>query len=102
VLRPIEGSSSVYEPSRSAPVEARTESAKESELKKVTEQPKALSPLQEMELSKATKILAATPRRRRMASVLDAVMESIKIPTPASAPDIEGEVLKKCRETSTA
>jgi hypothetical protein len=55
-----------------------------------------------MELSKATKILAATPRRRRMASVLDAVMESIKIPTPASAPDIEGEVLKKCRETSTA
>jgi hypothetical protein len=55
-----------------------------------------------MELSKATKILAATPRRRRMASVLDAVMESIKIPTPASAPDTEGEVLKKCRETSTA
>jgi hypothetical protein len=30
-----------------------------------------------------------------MASVLDAIMESIKVPTPASALDTEGEALKK-------
>jgi hypothetical protein len=62
----------------SAPVEARTP-AEGPELKKATEQPKALSLL----------------RERRMASVLDAVMESVKVPTPASAPDTEGKALKK-------
>jgi hypothetical protein len=102
VPRPIEGSSSVSEPSRSAPVEARTESAEELELKKATEQPKAISPLQETELPKASKIPAATPRRRRMASVLDAVMESVKVQTPTSAPDTEGEALKKPDEAGMA
>jgi hypothetical protein len=43
-------------------------------LKKAAEQPKALSPLQETELPRASKILAATPKKRRMASILDAVM----------------------------
>jgi hypothetical protein len=38
VPRPIEGSSSVSEPSRSAPIEARTEPAEGPELKKATEQ----------------------------------------------------------------
>jgi hypothetical protein len=75
VPRPIEGSSSVSEPSRSTPVEARTEPAEELELKKVAEQPKALSPLRETELLKVSKIPAATPRKRRMASILDAVMD---------------------------
>jgi hypothetical protein len=102
VLRPIEGSSSVSEPSRSAPVEARTEPAEGPELKKAIEQPKALSPLRETELQKASKIPAATPRRRRMASVLDAVMESVKVPTPASAPDTESEALKKSGEAGMA
>jgi hypothetical protein len=37
VPRPIQGSSSVSEPSRSTPVEARTELAKELELKKAAE-----------------------------------------------------------------
>jgi hypothetical protein len=97
VPKPIEGFSSVSEPSRFAPVKARIESAEEPELKKATEQPKALSPLQETELPKASKIFAATPRRR-MASVLDAVMESVKVQTPASTPDIEGEALKKYGE----
>jgi hypothetical protein len=30
-----------------------------------------------------------------MTSVLDTIMESAKVPTPASAPDTEGEALKK-------
>jgi hypothetical protein len=100
VPRPIEGSSLATEPNRSAPVKARTEPTKGSELKKAAEQPKALSPLREIELPKASRIPVATPRKRRMASVLDDVMESVKIPT--SAPDIEGEVLKKSSEAGTA
>jgi hypothetical protein len=102
VSRPIQVSSSVSEQSRSAPVQARIEPAEGPELKKVAEQPKALSPLRETELPKASKIPAATPRRRRMASVLDAVMESIKVPTPASAPNKEGEALKKSSDAGMA
>jgi hypothetical protein len=55
-----------------------------------------------MELLRASKIPAVTPRRRRMASVLDAVMESMKVQTPASAPDTEGEALKKSDEADMA
>jgi hypothetical protein len=57
------------------PAEARAKTAEELELKKSTEQPKTLSPPQEMELPKVLKIPTVTPNRRRMASVLDAVME---------------------------
>jgi hypothetical protein len=102
VPRPIEGSSFVTEPSRSANVEARTEPAEGPELKEAAEQPKALSLLREIELPKASRIPTATPRKKRMARVLDAVMESIKVPTPASAPDTEGKVLKKSDEACTA
>jgi hypothetical protein len=96
--RPIEGSSSISEPSRSATAEARTESAEELELKTASEQPKALGPLRETELPRASKIPAAIPKRRRMASVVDAVMESVKVQTPASAPDTGSEALKKSGE----
>jgi hypothetical protein len=102
VPRPIEGSSFVSESSRSAPAEAGTESAEEPELKTASDQSKALSPLREMELPRASKIPAATPMRRRMASVLDAIMESVKVQTPASAPDTEGEALKKSDEAGVA
>jgi hypothetical protein len=71
------------------------ESTEEPELKKAVEQPKTLSPLQETELPRASKIPTATPKRRRMASVLDAVMEFVKAQTPASAPDTGGKALKK-------
>jgi hypothetical protein len=84
VPKMIEGSCA-YEPRHPAPVEARTKPTEELELKKSTEQLKALSPLQRMELPKASKIPAATPKRRRMVSVQDAVMESAKALTPASA-----------------
>jgi hypothetical protein len=67
----------------------------------MTEQPKALSSLQETELPKVSKVAAITPKRR-MASVLDAVIESVKVSTPASAPDAEGEALKKSSEASMA
>jgi hypothetical protein len=96
--RPIEGSFSVFEPSQSTPAEARTKSTEEPELKKAAEQPKALSLLQETKLPRASKIPVATPKRMRMASVLDVVMESVKVQTPTSAPDTGGEALKKSSE----
>jgi hypothetical protein len=84
VPRPIEGSSSISGPSHSTTVETRTESAKEPEL------------------PRASKILAATPKRRRMASVLDVVMESVNVQTPPSAPDTGSEALKKSGEDCIA
>jgi hypothetical protein len=108
VLKLIEGSSCASEPRRLGPVEARAKPAEEPESKKSIEQPKALSPLQRMELPKELtgqpKIPATTSKRRRMASVLDAVMESAKGLTPASAevPSAEGEIVRKSVEAGTA
>jgi hypothetical protein len=90
VLRPVEGSSSVSEPSRPAPVEAKTVPAEGSES------------IRRAELPKTSKISAATPRKRRMACVLDVFMESVKVPTPASAPNTEGKALKKSGEAGMA
>jgi hypothetical protein len=100
----IEGSYCASEPWRPAPIEARAKPAEEPESKKSTEKPKALSPLQRMELSKVSKIPATTPKRRRMASVLDVVMESTKALTPSSseAPSAEGESIKKSVEAGIA
>jgi hypothetical protein len=82
VPRPIEGSSSISGPSHSTTVETRTESAKEPEL------------------PRASKILAATPKRRRMASVLD--VQRGGAATPPSAPDTGSEALKKSGEDCIA
>jgi hypothetical protein len=52
-------------------------------VEKVITMPKVLSPPTEANLPKMQKAPAATPKRRRMASVLDAVMDTIKALTPA-------------------
>jgi hypothetical protein len=57
-------------PKRPAEAEKMVE---EPELEKLVGLPKMLSPLPELELSKVSKAPAITPKRRRMASVLDAV-----------------------------
>jgi hypothetical protein len=62
--------------------EAKDDTAREPELEKTVMMPKILSPPAEAELSKMTKAPATTPKRRRMASVLDAVMETTKALTP--------------------
>src|SRR5699024_7679352 len=64
------------------------------ELEKVIVLPEILSPPAEAELPKVTKAPATTPKRRRMASVLDAVMETTRALTPAPA--------KKVAEVVTA
>jgi hypothetical protein len=101
-LRPAEGSSSIFESSYPSSAEAKTESVEEPKPKISAKQLKALSPLQETELPKVQKIASVTPKRRRMANVLDAVIESVKVSTPASAPAAEGEALKKSSEATIA
>jgi hypothetical protein len=59
--------------------------AKEPELGEIVELPKILSPLAEPELPKVSKAPAITPKRRRMASVLDTVLESARSLTPVPA-----------------
>jgi hypothetical protein len=90
----IEGSAPIVEPSRSVSVEARTIPTEEPKLEKAAEQLKALSPPCTTELPKPSSIPATTPRKRRMPSVLDVVMESVKTSTPSSAeaPSTEGKV----------
>jgi hypothetical protein len=72
------------------PAEAKDDEARESELEKTVIVPKILSP----ELPKVTKAPATTPKRRRMANVLDAIMETTKALTPAPT--------KKVVEATTA
>jgi hypothetical protein len=57
-----------------------------------------------MELPKPSNIPAATPRKRRMTNVLDAIMESMKTSTLASveAPRTEAKVSKKSDEAGMA
>jgi hypothetical protein len=63
-----------------------------------------LSLSQEAELPKVQNITSITPKRRRMASVLDAVMESTKILTPASteAPSMGDKNTKEFVEAAMA
>jgi hypothetical protein len=104
-----EGTSSVTEPGQSAPVgrcaeesaevpkvpatgsaeapkdtaEAKGKAAEERDREETAGPPKILSPPPELELPKVSKAPAITPKRRRMASVLDAVMESTRALTLA-------------------
>jgi hypothetical protein len=108
-----EGTSSAVEANQDAPAEAEAEGstvvpkvlivgsaeakddvAKEPELEKTMMLQKILSPPVEAELPKVTKAPAIALKRRRMASVLDAVIETTKALTPAPA--------KKFAEAATA
>jgi hypothetical protein len=80
---------------------ARAKTAEDLELRKSVEQPKTLSPPQETELPKVSKIPAVTPKRRRMASILDAVMESTKVLTPASV-EVPCMGVKNTKESAEA
>jgi hypothetical protein len=99
-----EGASSAVEANQADPAEAEAEGstttpkvpvvgsaevkddvAKEPELEKIVMLPKIQSPPMETKLPKVTKAPATTPKRRRMASVLDAVIETTKALTPALA-----------------
>jgi hypothetical protein len=77
---------------------AKEKAVKEPELEKAIMLPEILSPPVEVELSKVAKAPATTPKRRRMASVLDAVMESTRALTPAPTKKV-AEAVTTCAET---
>jgi hypothetical protein len=70
------------------PAEAKDDTAREPEVEETMMMPKILSPPTEAELPKMTKAPATTPKRRRMASVLDAVKETTKALTPAATKEV--------------
>jgi hypothetical protein len=82
------------------PIETIADLAREPETEKVAE--KVLEQLK-MKVTALPKLLATigTPRKRRMASVLDAVLESVKTPPPSSA-EASGCKTKDVSEMITA
>jgi hypothetical protein len=65
------------------PAESKDDMTEEPKVEKKVKIPEILSPSAGAELSKVQKAPAATPKRRRMASVLDAVLETTKALSPA-------------------
>jgi hypothetical protein len=80
------------------PADAKEKTVEEPELEEPAGLPKILSLPPEPELPKVSKMSAITPKRMRMASVLDAVMESTRLSTPAST---EEKNIKKATEAIT-
>jgi hypothetical protein len=80
------------------PAEAKDDTAREPEVEKTMVMPMILSPPAEAELPKTTKAPATTPKRWRMASVLDVVKETTKALTPAPIKEI-AEAIKVQAET---
>jgi hypothetical protein len=66
------------------PVKGEVEKAEESKVEEIIKMPKILSPPTGANLLKAQKPSAVTPKRRRMANVLDAVLETTKALSPAT------------------
>jgi hypothetical protein len=67
------------------PAKAEDNKAKEPQMEKVTKIPEILSPLRTAGLPKVQKTSTATPKRRRMANMLDAVLETTKALSPGPA-----------------
>jgi hypothetical protein len=65
------------------PAEAKDDTAEEPKVEKIVKMPEILSPPPEAKLPKVQKAPAATPKRRRMASMLDAVLETTNALSPA-------------------
>jgi hypothetical protein len=59
------------------PVEAKVDKVERSKIEEIIKMPKILSPPIETKLSKVQKASTATPKRRRMANVLDVVGDLI-------------------------
>jgi hypothetical protein len=77
-----------------APVKAKVDKAEEPKVEEIMKMPEILRPPIETKLPKVQKASVATPKRRRMANVSDAVMETTKALSPAPT--------KKIVEATTA
>jgi hypothetical protein len=69
-------------------VEDKVDKADELKIKEIIKMPKILSPPTKANLLKEQKASAATPKRRRMANVLDVVLETTKALSPAPSKKI--------------
>jgi hypothetical protein len=64
-------------------VEMKVDKAEEPKIEEIVKMPENLNPPTEATVSKVQKVSAATPKRRRMANVLDVVLETTKTLSPA-------------------
>jgi hypothetical protein len=83
------------------PVEDKVDKAEELKVEEIIKMPKILSPPIEANLPKMQKTSAATPKRRRMANVLDAVLETTKALSPAPAKKVAPTEAKSQAEAET-
>jgi hypothetical protein len=82
------------------PVETKVDRAKEPKIEKMMKMPEILSPPTEAKLPKVQKASVATPKRRRMANVLGAVLETTKALSPAPTKKV-AEAAKAQAKTET-
>jgi hypothetical protein len=83
------------------PVEDKVDKAEEPKVEEIIKMLKILSPPTEANLLKMQKASATTPKRRRMANVLDAVLETTKVLSPAPAKKIAQVEAKSQAEVAT-
>jgi hypothetical protein len=83
------------------PAKAEDNKAKEPQVEKVTKIPEILSPLRMAGLPKVQKTSAATPKRSRMANVLDAVLETTKALSHGPAKKVTPNEAKSQTETES-
>jgi hypothetical protein len=84
------------------PVETKADKAEGPKIKEPTRMPEILSPSIEVTVPKAQKGSAATPKRRRMANVLDVVLEIAKTLSPAPRKIAEASKAQPEAETKQA
>ena len=82
-------------------VKDKVDKAEEPKVEEIIRMPKILSPLIEAKMPKVQKISAATLKRRRMANVLDAVLETTKALSPAPAKKVAQIEAKSYAEAET-
>jgi hypothetical protein len=83
------------------PVKDKVDKAEEPKIDEIIKMPKILSPPIEANLRKMQKTSAATAKRRRMANVLDVVLETTKVLSPAPAKKITPTEAKSQAEAET-
>jgi hypothetical protein len=82
IVQSVEEPTVMLKVSAVGPAEAKNDKVEGPQVGKIEKMPEILSPLAEAELPKVQKAPAATPKRRRMVSVLDAVLETTKALSP--------------------
>jgi hypothetical protein len=83
------------------PAKDKAKKTEKPKIDEITKMPKILSLLIEANLSKIQKTFAATPKRRRMANVLDVVLETTKVLSPALEKKVVPPETKSQAETET-